>query len=67
MDALTRLPDRQAEAMALLVGEELNYAEVAAAMGCREATVRGMVWKARRRLRAELAGQGFALSEETRP
>jgi RNA polymerase sigma factor (sigma-70 family) len=66
LSALARLPSREAEAMALLVGEEMSYAEVAGAMGCRETTVRVLAWNARRRLRKELAEQGLALPEEAR-
>lgn len=57
--ALTKLPPREAEAMALLALEELPYPEIARAMGCREATVRVMVTRARRRLRKELATMGI--------
>jgi RNA polymerase sigma-70 factor (ECF subfamily) len=66
LSALARLPNREAEAMALLVGEEMSYAEVADAMGCRKATVRVWAWNARRRLRKEMDKQGLALPREAR-
>lgn len=48
-----RLPAREAEAITLFALEELGYPEVAAAMNCREATVRVLVSRARERFRAE--------------
>ncbi|MBD3266874.1 sigma-70 family RNA polymerase sigma factor [bacterium] len=50
LKALSHLPRREMEALTLLAVEELTYAEVAAAMGCRENSVRSMIAKARKRL-----------------
>jgi len=48
-----RLPAREAEAITLFALEDLGYPEVAAAMNCREATVRVLVSRARERFRTE--------------
>lgn len=50
--ALESLPRRQAESITLLAVEGLSYPEIAEAMGCRKSTVRALVSKARKRLRA---------------
>jgi RNA polymerase sigma-70 factor, ECF subfamily len=52
--AIAELPRRQAEALVLLAIEDVPYPEIAQTMGCRESTVRVLVSKARRRLRARL-------------
>ena len=51
LDFLRTIPDREAEAITLHALEEWNYAEVAAAMGCAESTVRVLVGRARERFR----------------
>ncbi len=47
------LPAREAEAITLYALEEMGYPDVAAAMDCREATVRVLVGRARERFRVE--------------
>jgi RNA polymerase sigma factor (sigma-70 family) len=53
--AIGRLPRKQAQAILLHAVEDMPYAEVAAAMDCRESTVRKHVERARARLRALLS------------
>lgn len=53
--AIRRLSRRQAVAVTLRVFEELPYEQIAAAMGCTEATARKHVERARRRLQVVLA------------
>lgn len=53
--AIHRLSRRQAVAMLMCVFEELSYSQIAAAMGCTEATVRKHVARGRERLRVTLA------------
>jgi RNA polymerase sigma-70 factor (ECF subfamily) len=50
---ISQLPAREAEAITLYALEELGYPAVAAAMDCREATVRVLVSRARERFRVE--------------
>jgi RNA polymerase sigma-70 factor (ECF subfamily) len=64
LQALRRLPRREAEAMVLFAVEELTYAEIAAAMRCRESTVRVLVARARGRLRREFHCSRTSLSLE---
>jgi RNA polymerase sigma-70 factor, ECF subfamily len=47
---LRHLPRREAEAIVLVVLEDLTYPEIASSMGCSESTVRVLVSKARKRL-----------------
>lgn len=49
---IATLPAREAEAISLHALEELDYSEVAAAMGCTESTVRVLINRARARFRA---------------
>lgn len=53
--AIRRLSHRQAVAITLRVFEELPYEQIAAAMGCTEATARKHVERARGRLQVVLA------------
>ncbi len=62
--AIKELSHRQAEALTLLAIEGLSYSEIAAAMGCREATVRVTVFKARNRLRKQLRNCGLLYDGE---
>ncbi len=50
LEAVKKLPRREAEAILLLAVEGFSYSQTAEAMACREATVRSMIAKARRRL-----------------
>lgn len=56
LDAIGRLPERQATAVLLRVVDERPYEEIAAAMGCTEATVRVHVLRAKAALTGRLAG-----------
>jgi RNA polymerase sigma-70 factor (ECF subfamily) len=74
LEAVGRLPKRQATAALLRLVEERPYPEIAAAMACSEATVRIHVMRARAKLAARLAGlagdlkgAGRESGEETRP
>ncbi len=53
--AIASLPRNQAAAIVMHAVEDIPYDQVAAAMGCREVTVRTHVARARARLRALLA------------
>ena len=64
LGAFSGLPKREAEAMSLRVLAEQSYTETAAAMGCREATIRVLVGRARKRLRAQFQGMGIPVPEE---
>ncbi|MBN2310785.1 MAG: RNA polymerase sigma factor [Candidatus Hydrogenedentes bacterium] len=64
LQALGMLPKREAEAMVLLAVEELSSRDIAEAMGCRESTVRVLISKARKRLRAALKRGDIALDVE---
>jgi RNA polymerase sigma factor (sigma-70 family) len=66
LSGLRDLPAREAEAIALLALEGMAYAEIAAAMGCAESTVRVLVTRARKRLRAKYTTMGI-LSPEVQP
>ena len=55
MRAIARLPRNQARAILLHAVEEIPYVEIAAAMDCRESTVRKHVERARVRLRELLS------------
>ena len=57
--ALRSLPNRQAEAITMRVLEDLPYIEIAQAMGCKEATVRQLVSKARRTLNSMVQNNTF--------
>jgi RNA polymerase sigma-70 factor, ECF subfamily len=65
--AIAQMPAREAEALLLLAVEGCNYPEIAQAMGCRESTVRVLVMKARRRLRAFLAKSSINDSKLLKP
>jgi RNA polymerase sigma factor (sigma-70 family) len=60
LEAVSRLPRRQATAAMLRLVEERPYPEIAAAMGCSEATVRIHVMRARAALAARLSVSGGA-------
>ena len=51
LDFVRTLPQREAEAITLHALEELDYAAVAASMGCAESTVRVLIGRARERFR----------------
>jgi RNA polymerase sigma-70 factor (ECF subfamily) len=51
LEFLQTLPSRESEAITLHVLEELDYPEVANAMGCRQSTVRVLIGRARKRFR----------------
>lgn len=53
-DALSRLPARYREAVLLRDIEEWSYAEIAAALGCREGTLKSRIGRGRELLRREL-------------
>ena len=53
--AIAKLPGNQATAMLMHAVEELPYAEIASALGCRESTVRKHVARARAKLRTLLS------------
>lgn len=55
LDAITRLPEKQAAAVTLRVLEELPYEAVAAALGCTEPTARVHVLRGREKLARRLA------------
>ena len=57
LEFLKKLPARESEAITLHVLEELDYPEVANAMGCRQSTVRVLIGRARKRFR-EAFGSG---------
>lgn len=63
LEAIGRLPERQATAVLLRVVEERPYEEIAAAMGCTEATVRVHVLRAKAALSKRLAGLRPSLAE----
>lgn len=54
LQAIARLPGNQATALYLRASESLPYAEIAAAIGCDEATARVHVRRGRERLRRDL-------------
>ena len=64
LELLRGLPKREAEAIVLVAVEELSYREIGKAMGCRESTVRVLVSKARRRLKAAYGGSSALLNAE---
>lgn len=55
LQAISRLPRKQAQAVLMRFVEELPYGQIAQALGCREVTVRKHVARARTRLSTELA------------
>ncbi|HOF83277.1 MAG TPA: RNA polymerase sigma factor [Candidatus Aminicenantes bacterium] len=55
LQAVGRLPKRQAEAVLLRIIEELSYEEIARAMGCTEATARVHVMRGKAALARRLA------------
>ena len=65
LEAIARLPERQATAVLLRVVEERPYEEIAAAMGCTEATVRVHVLRAKAALARRLAGLRLGPAEPT--
>lgn len=56
--AIERLPARMRTCLALRVYQERSYEEIATAMGLTVDTVKAHLYQARRRLEAELAGEG---------
>lgn len=58
--ALRRLPPRQRVAVGLRYFADLSDADIAAALGCREGTVRGYVLRGLRRLRIDFDADGGA-------
>lgn len=63
LEAIGRLPRRQATAVLLRIVEERSYEDVARAMGCSEATVRVSVMRGRARLARLLARGGPGIEE----
>ena len=57
-EALAALPDGQAEAVALRIGQDLGYGEVAQRLGCTEGAARVRVSRALARLAEEMEGRG---------
>jgi RNA polymerase sigma-70 factor (ECF subfamily) len=55
LGAIGRLPKNQARAILMHAVEEISYGDIAAALGCREVTVRKHVSRARARLRSLLS------------
>ncbi|HTQ55570.1 MAG TPA: RNA polymerase sigma factor [Bryobacteraceae bacterium] len=55
LDAIGRLPKVQARAILMHAVEDVPYGDIATALGCREATVRKHVWRARHKLRVWLS------------
>ena len=51
LDAIARLPERQAAAVTMRVMEDASYETIAAALGCAEATARVHVLRGREKLR----------------
>lgn len=60
---IASLPAREAEAISLHALEEFEYAEVAAAMGCTESTVRVLINRARARFRGAFEPQDRPATE----
>ena len=56
---VARLPERQQQVVMLRVFEDLSVAETAAAMGCREGTVKALLHKATAALRIRMDRTGF--------
>jgi RNA polymerase sigma factor (sigma-70 family) len=52
--AVSALPDKQREAIMLVYGEDMNHAEAAGIMGCKEATVSWHIHEAKKTLRGLL-------------
>ena len=55
MAAISRLPGKQRESVLMRFVQELSYGDIALALGCREATVRKHIARARLKLRGALA------------
>ena len=53
--AIEKLPRKEREALILASVEEMSMAEIAQVLGASEATVRGRVFRARRRLRERMS------------
>ena len=53
-NAVSELPEKQREAIMLVYAEEMNHAEAAAIMGCKEATVSWHIHEAKKTLRGLL-------------
>jgi RNA polymerase sigma factor (sigma-70 family) len=64
LQAIGKLSKNQAQAILMRTVEEIPYADIALAMGCREATVRKHVARARTRLRALLSHLIHAVKKE---
>ncbi|HWB61677.1 MAG TPA: sigma-70 family RNA polymerase sigma factor [Chthoniobacteraceae bacterium] len=69
LDFIRTIPEREAEAITLHALEEMDYPEVAAAMGCAESTVRVWVGRARERFRDAFRKQQpfFSPDNQTTP
>jgi len=66
--AISRLPEREREALMLVAWEDLSPAQAAAAAGCSRVALRGRLYRARRRLTdwlPELASGPVATGERT--
>jgi RNA polymerase sigma-70 factor (ECF subfamily) len=64
LEAIARLPERQATAVLLRIVEEQSYEDIAAAMGCAEATARVHVLRGKAALAKRLARLRPELAEE---
>jgi len=64
IQAVRRLPPKQRAAVVLRYFDDLPDADIAAALGCREATVRGYVLRGLRRLRIDLEPDEIAPAGE---
>jgi RNA polymerase sigma-70 factor (ECF subfamily) len=53
-EAVRELPEKQREAIMLVYGEDMNHAEAAVIMGCKEATVSWHIHEAKKTLRGLL-------------
>ena len=65
-DALSRIPDRDRDALLLLAWADLTYDEIAAALGIPIGTVRSRIHRARGRLRELLGASGQGVVDDIR-
>jgi RNA polymerase sigma factor (sigma-70 family) len=64
IDAITELPDGERDALLLYAWEELDYEDIAVALGIPVGTVRSRLNRARSRLRELRAGTGEQMSDD---
>ena len=65
IEAIGQLPRKQAEAVLMRFTQDLSYSDIAAALGCNEATARTHIARARTRLSALVAHLAPHLYKET--